>query len=497
MISSPTDVRKGSQEPRIESYPLFHTTAADDAIDVALLAGLTLDPWQEYILRGSLGERVDGKWSAFRTCVVVPRQNGKNALIEARELAGLLLFNESVIIHTAHEFKTAYKSMIALMNRLRTSPLMEYVKGFDGEVEDIREIDGFKTGNNPGITMKNGNVLQYAARSKGSGRGFTGDLVILDEAYALKAAEMDALLPTMAAKSIDGNPQVWFTSSAGMPESDLLASLRKQGINKTSERLAYYEWSVPDDTDPLDREGWYQANPGLGYRISEEFIQDEYDTMTLESAGSDEGFKRERLGIWAKLGSEPVFPPGVWERQQAAKQSLKNPVLAVDVRGGLNQSASFVVAGGTSAGTQVHVARYEPGAGKRWSEDHLKDLTISILEDRGLASVAVDAYAENEDLIVKLIEAGVEVVKLNQADMANGAVAFTSGLINARIWHSPSEILDAAVAGAAKKTYRETLHLWSPLRSTADITSLRAATAAWWVYTSLAEAEYDVLDSIG
>jgi len=471
---------------------LFHTTAADDAIDIAQIAGLTLDPWQEHILRGSLGERVDGRWSAFRTCVVVPRQNGKNALIEARELAGLLLFNETVIIHTAHEFKTAYKSMIALMNRLRTSPLMEYVKGFDGEVEDIRDVDGFKTGNNPGITMTNGNQLQYAARSTGSGRGFTGDLVILDEAYALKAAEMDALLPTMAARSIDGNPQVWFTSSAGKPESDLLESLRKQGINKTSDRLAYYEWSAKDDADPLDREAWYEANPGLGYRISEDFIQDEYDTLVTET-GSDEGFKRERLGIWATVGGEPAFPAGVWLKQAAKRRKLIAPTLAVDVRSGLLQSVSFAVAGGVKKGAQVDIARYESGVGKRWGKTFVFDIVLEIMGERGLSRVAVDDYAENETLILQLEEEGVEVVRMNVSDMANAAVGFTSALINGQLWHAPSDDLDRAVVGAVKKTYRGSLYYFPQAIARADITSLRAATVAWWVYN--ADADYDVDDS--
>ena len=157
LTSLQLDVRKGVQLPRIESVPLFVTSAADDAVDLAAAAGLVLDPWQEYVLRGSLGERADGRWAAFRACLVLPRQNGKNAVLEARELAGALLFGEKLIIHTAHEFKTTYNSMVTLMNRLRTSELMEYVRGFDGEqADDIRDVDGFKTGNNPGITFTNG-----------------------------------------------------------------------------------------------------------------------------------------------------------------------------------------------------------------------------------------------------------------------------------------------------------------------------------------------------
>jgi phage terminase large subunit-like protein len=163
------------------------------------------------------------------------------------------------------------------MTRIRTTPqLMEHIQGFQGNTD--AKITGLKTGNNPGITLKNGNRLVYRARSKGSSRGFTGNLVVLDEAYALKTEEMAALLPTMAAKSLHDNPQVWFTSSAGMVDSDLLASLRQQGMTKCSHRLAYFEWSAHENAAADDMNAWYEANPGLGYRISEEFVGDEFNT---------------------------------------------------------------------------------------------------------------------------------------------------------------------------------------------------------------------------
>ena len=47
---------RGSQTPRVDVTPLFASSAGDDAVDLAAVAGLYLDPWQEYVLRGSLGE---------------------------------------------------------------------------------------------------------------------------------------------------------------------------------------------------------------------------------------------------------------------------------------------------------------------------------------------------------------------------------------------------------------------------------------------------------
>ena len=77
------------------------------------------------------------------------------------------------------------------------------------------------------IELKNGKRLRFIARTGGSGRGFTADLVILDEAYALGDAEMAALLPTLSARP---NPQIWYTSTAGLPTSVQLGRVRERGL---------------------------------------------------------------------------------------------------------------------------------------------------------------------------------------------------------------------------------------------------------------------------
>jgi hypothetical protein len=65
--------------------------------------GYELDPWQGWFLTELCGTRPDGRWASFENYLVLSRQNGKNTCLEVRELAGLFLFGESMIIHTAHE----------------------------------------------------------------------------------------------------------------------------------------------------------------------------------------------------------------------------------------------------------------------------------------------------------------------------------------------------------------------------------------------------------
>lgn len=462
-------MRHGSQVPRFEHFPPYFTTAADDAVDLAAVAGLNLDPWQEYVLRGALGERQDGRWSAFRVCLTIPRQNGKNAILEARELAGLLLFGEQVIVHTAHEFKTAYNSMVALMNRIKASELIEYVRGGEGIAADtdIRDIDGFKTGNQPQIAMKNGNVLQFAARSSGSGRGFTGDLVVLDEAYALKSDEMAALLPTLSAKSQHGNPQVWFTSSAGMPDSDLLASLREEGMSGDAGRLAYFEWSVPDDVDPLDREAWYAANPGMGYRISEEYVFEEFKSFEKVPDGIEK-FKRERLGVWARLGGETVFRAGLWAglADEDSKPGDRF-VFSVEIAGN-RESATVCLVSERSDGL-THVEVVDEREGTSWIGSRLRELQ----EKHKPEAIWAIAGGHADALSAEWRREGVRVRWLKWADYVKACGTVFTLISDGGLRHLDDPILNEAVESVQQKfNAGKTAFHWARKSAGAEISSL-------------------------
>src|SRR5690606_25364258 len=120
----------GHQYPRIHAVPssarrMPHddwvvASRASEAIDLAAYAGLQLDPWQCLVMEHMLAVREDkfyhplkrknlNKWAAFEFGLVVARQNGKGSILEARELAGLFLFGEEEIIHSAHLFDTSQK----------------------------------------------------------------------------------------------------------------------------------------------------------------------------------------------------------------------------------------------------------------------------------------------------------------------------------------------------------------------------------------------------
>lgn len=457
MTISPPDVLLGCQTPRHLNVPSVVGSAGEEAVDLAASAGLHLDPWEQLVLKHSLGERADHKWAALEVALVVPRQNGKGAILEARELAGLFLFGERLILHSAHEFKTAQEAFLRIRSLIESTPDLER------QVLRIRTASGAE-----GVELVGGQRLRFVARSGGSGRGFTGDLVIFDEAYEMSPLMMSALLPTLSARP---NPQVWYTSSAPLAEerSDVLRGICKRGRAGTSRRLAYFEWCADDGVALDDRAAWAEANPGLGIRVSEEFIAD-VERQSLD----DEAFGRERLGIWHEDETESAIPTEVWVARADPTAKPLDPVcFAVDVSPERSHAA-IGMAGRDKAGRiVVEPVDNRPGTG--WLLGRLAELKAKWRP----AMVTLDERAAAGSLLQEFIDAGIEVEPVKTGDLVQACGAFYDDALEDRLRHTDMPNLNAAVAGA-KKRYVGDAWAWHRKNSAVDITSLVAVTLARW-----------------
>lgn len=470
--------RIGCQRPRIESWPaLTEWSAAEEAIEILRLAGREPDPWQRHVLEHALGEREDGRWSAFEVALVVPRQCGKNVVLEARELAGLFLWGEKVIIHSAHQMKTARKSFRDMQRLIRTTPeLLEQVAGYKPDVHGTPEgrfaqLRGIRDSTNETvIELANGNRLEYHARSGGGGRGFTGDLIILDEAYDLDPEEVAAMLPTMAARSMEGNPQIWYTSSAGLPKSVHLASIRERGKAGSSPKLAYFEWSAPESVSSDDVDAVYQANPGLGLRISLEYVLEE----EMEGLGDDE-FRRERLGIWEQLGGTSAISESEWQRVlDAGSVPGGFAAFALDVP--RSRDSANVAAVSQRPDGRLHVEIIERRNGTSWVPLYLRELQQAW--GRNGTPVVLDAAGGAGALINDLDRERVRYTLVNGRQIARACGQVFDDVLERRLVHRGQEELDAAVAKAGTKTTGESAWRWVATERIADVSPLYAVTLA-------------------
>jgi phage terminase large subunit-like protein len=253
-------------------------------------AGLKLDPWQRDTLVAGMAT-LNGSWAADEVCTVVPRQNGKTLGLVARALWGPALGGERLVLFTSHQFKSCREAFL-LAKSLCETPAFE----------PFRPAVSVSHGKE-GITFADGSRLLFIARSRTSGRGFSPDCVILDEAFELDDLALAALKPSLAAAR---QPQLWYASSAPHDTSSVLRRLCLKGRAGDARRLVYLEWAAQDGQGPDAFAAWRVSNPALGTRIDPAFIASELDT--LEPAD----FERERLGRWDEEAGGQWISEGAW-----------------------------------------------------------------------------------------------------------------------------------------------------------------------------------------
>ena len=220
-------------------------------------AGKPLMPWQQDAVTLLLSTREDGKWACFEYAELVARQNGKGAILEARALTGFLLLGEELIMWSAHEYKTAMEAfrrvrslLYALGERVNDNLV---VVDLDGD-EPVRVKINNTNGEEGFERLDTGARIKFIARSKGSGRGFSGDVNIIDETFAYTDEQHDALLPTMNARP---NPQIIYTSSPPLSAvtGEILFSLRKRAEKGGAKSLGYRDLGIEGNLDEQKHRG--------------------------------------------------------------------------------------------------------------------------------------------------------------------------------------------------------------------------------------------------
>lgn len=460
----------GVQEPRVELRPLFHSSVGEDAVSWCReVAGMSLFPWQEHVLSSSLLRKANGKWAAPDVGVVVPRQNGKGEIIIARELFGLYMLRETKIMHTAHEFKTAKEGLTKLQAVIMRNP-------------ELSELVDIKTGNTePGVYWKPQRrgeppprSIQFLARSAGSGRGFTGDCLIYDEAYALTADMVAATSPTMAQVP---NPQTWFLSSAGFAYSTELASVRARGFSGDSgEQLYYAEWSVDeDDFDPADPWGWARSNPSMGYgHMQLEFFERQF--RAFKASDNLAAFAREHLGVWEMKAANSEIPETQWVRARDVDSEVRDDRVVVAVEVSKERRACVAVAGASWDG-RVHVEVVKNDMVGPWVVSD-----VAALVDRwDVLGVALDASGPAGALLSEFAEAGVDVKPLGSRQVAQASVGFKEKVLAGQLVHIGQPVLDQA---ALSSRARRVGDLWmfdrdSELADTSPLLASAIAVSHW------------------
>ena len=259
----------------------------DDAAELGGDLGMEPIEWQSLVLSDWCACDAEGR-PAYVTCGLdVPRQNGKNAVIEIYEVFRLAVCGWH-ILHTAHRVKTAKKAFNRLVRYFTDKEHPE----LSCLVERIRRTNGEEA-----IYLTNGGSIEFSARTNGSARGFDDiQLVVFDEAQELTDSQYDAIMYTLAA-SATGERQIIYTGTP--PNEDcpgtVFARTRAAILAGDIPNTEWCSWA----TDECPRQDAtfddvvdliYESNPSMGIILSLDFTRTEF------AGGSITGFAHERLG---------------------------------------------------------------------------------------------------------------------------------------------------------------------------------------------------------
>jgi hypothetical protein len=459
----------GYQRPRLEHFPAYFTTLGDDAIDLAGICGIDLLPWEELVVRNSLGRNVDDRWSASSVLLIAPRQNGKNVCVYARQLAGIFLLGERCM-QSAHEFDVARDAFRELTAFIGNSP----------ELEDECVLPHKTGAAEMSIRHKsNGGFIHYAARGRNTKRGRTKiDLMVLDEAFALEDLMMASLSPLQQASL---NPQLWYTTSAGTEQSEVLIRVRERGkllaaSPDPESKLLFAEWSCEEGSDPHDFENWKRSNPSLGVRgiCPVEFLREDYEQkMSLQQ------FAREHLGMWDDPAMSAVIDLAAWRQctVEVAPDDGLPRAICVDVAPD-RARGSIAIAERRLDGRR-HVEVVAADTGTSWILPTAQKLIASSNPPR---VCAVQASGQAGSFGPELEQIGYTLSYLGTNDVARATMQFADDIYGGKLTHIDDPALLAGLAGASKYNIGnpEVTGGWGWLRkSTAvDITGIVACSYA-------------------
>ncbi len=472
-------VLRGRQEPRLLTLPKTRVgSLADEALDLAYLAGLSCDPWQEISLDGIFSVDAFGRWVCTEFGELVARQNGKGNIILPFELAHLFLWPKAdgepkTIVHTAHEVKTAKEAFRRLKRVITSSPiLMGELLGGERGIKDNNQERGFE--------LANGNRLLFLARSANSGVGFSVDVLVVDEAQQTPMAAMDALLPTMSAMD---NTQVLFTGTVPdeMNDAEYWEGVRDRGRSGRDPRTGWVEFNPDGSDDPdavidiRDEVNWEAGNPGLGHRagLNRETIEDEISRL------DDAAVRRLRFSVWPNRRPEEVptlseLDLTQWTRFEGDfPVSGSGAVIAI----ALGRAGNFATVASAQRfdGEQIAVEHKKTERKTRWVADYVKTLKAEL----GNATVVLDAKNASP-ILSALDKAGIKYLSLTIDEIAAAHSQFIEYVNDGAVVHRKQEEVTRSLQFATTRPIGRAGITWEQSDPTKPITHAQAVTWALW-----------------
>lgn len=476
--------------PSVEKRPDSVGSYGERVSEFAAACGVNLFPWQRYVIDGLFAVDAAGKWAATEFGLLVARQNGKGEVLVAYSLAHLFLFpradnKRKTIIYTAHEVK------IAADGFARIRGVIESVPRLADRVAHIYTANGQE-----GIVLKPrkgqalGDRIKFIARSKNSGRGFSADVLIQDEAQEESEAAHAALSYTQTSVP---NRQEFFAGTVpedGVNDGAVFEGVRDRGRSDAVSRTGWMEWSLPGSQEPgaeldmSDEEGWAAANPSVGViegfdlgRIAEELARDTSPGAAI--------FGRERLSVWPDRAPDAEvvlndLDMGQWgEGVVPVRPAVGASVVLAPVVADSGGYGSIAGAWRLPDG-RIYVEHLDTRVQTAWIPQRLAELKSEL----GASSVVMDER-KNAAIIADMGKVRLKYLRMNATEVA-AAYAMTLEAVNTgRVVHRDQVEVTLSLRHAQPRKVGAYGWTWEQSNESEPVSQAQAITNAIWAVNNL------------
>ena len=486
------------------------TSYGFDAVEFAeKVLRVKLFPWQRWLLIHGLEvvddeDHPEAQRFRFRKLVVlVGRQNGKSTLSVVLSLWAMYRLGVGTVLGTAQDLDTAeevWSRAVDLVEETYDLPdgTEAYVR--PELARHVKQV--VRTNGKYALNLKTGSRYKIKAASRRAGRGFSAELILLDELREHQTWDAWAAITKTTNSKRDA--QIWCFSNAGDATSVVLAHLRmlahrelgdpdgdiardertqadfdatfddiadnEESLAKSLAEIAaeeagdfddeevesifLAEWSATPDCDVLDRQEWAQANPSLGYMT-------EVRTIAGDAAADPEWvFRTEVLCQWPRGLIDGPFSADQWEQTlNRVVETPQGPTLADEdrivgrkvatVAIAQDRSRSHVIFSGRRADGKaqaVVVATMRGTEGLRpWLEEHRGDIAFVTGQDRGAQESPLLAdWKADPTFTLQVIPCGGQNL--------TAAIGTARDLLRTgQVRHNPQPVLDVPAAMAVVK----------------------------------------------
>lgn len=446
--------KNGRQTPTQSVVIPYAETRGQEAIDIYNSTSREAQEWQQLLIYDILAVNEDGLWTHSKFGYAIPRRNGKNEVVAIREMYGLKMGEH--ILHTAHRTTTSRTAWERLKKLLDEAGIHYKATGAIG-MESIRLIDG-------------SGRIDFRTRSSKGGLGEGFDLLIIDEAQEYQDDQETALKYVV---SDSKNPQTIFCGTPPTPISSgtVFMKLRDSVLQGTAIDTGWAEWSVEQQTDPHNRDAWYETNPSLGTILTERKIM-------AEIGNDDLDFNIQRLGFWIRYNLQSAISKAEWEELAEKKLPKLESRLYVGIKYGHDGTNVSLAIAAKAAGKKIFVEVIDcrpTRAGNTWIIDFLAAADVEkVVIDGANGQQLLAREMKEEKMKAPILPTVKEIIVANSA--------FEQRLYAKTLCHMNQPSLTRSVSNCEKRAIGSNGGFgYRSINDTIDVSLMDSVILASWI----------------